>query len=461
MGLIAASEPGRKNQTPGQAKYQQMYDDYMSSIEQYKGTEYYDRLANHGYLQYQAYSPTIWDNIAYAFGDTSAEDRFYQSRFDEVYANRDKILAEMQANAHNSTAAQVARDAAAGINDTLNGETSGNGQQGPTPPDETPPNMYEGSEQTQANMSALASAGVGFCQGIFGMVKGFQELGINIIQQGAASAALSQSAEQLALDTEVANLPSPEKIVNDDGSVSYDYSNIPGYVANRPVPRGLSGVALRAYKYARRNLYDSNGKAGSKLQEAWRKSVENSAKSTENAATSMSMPGFNFDDFGSFASGIGERITKVQLNMMDFDREIKRLDAALKGLEESKRNSVQDSEIDAENAENRARSAEAQYQQDYFEGMDGSVIASQDMADQQLRSIQRDLDMITAEYNKWIQQSRKSLYEFVRGNGKWYNQIGMTLLPGLLQTVDNSSQYIGMAISAMSSRLGIHHSKKL
>lgn len=85
------------------------YGNYLSRIEKYKGTEYYEQLLNNPYASYQAgLSQTDWNE-----------------RFNSAEVEYNKILGTVQQNNYNSTVAAAARDKQAGFNDALSGSLVG------------------------------------------------------------------------------------------------------------------------------------------------------------------------------------------------------------------------------------------------------------------------------------------------------------------------------------------------
>lgn len=443
LGGASSSGFSSSSRPQGNSLWNSWYAEYMQRIEQYRGTQYYDILKNNPYASYLPYSPTVGDSIASALGSSAAEDRFYQDRINNAEEYFSQWLAEINQRQYNSTPAAVARDAQAGINDTLSGSTSGQGDAGTPVPDENPPSFDPSDAATSSSLGTIgniAQLGMSFCNGILGFAKGCQELGMNVIQRSTMLTGMADSMYDFVLKTEADGMEFPSSSINPEtGEV--DWSSIPAFNVNKPVPAGFSGEQARLYRAMRNSLYDKDGRPTSALQEAWRRRVAGAAKDTLDTAKSFSMPGFSFEDFASFSGKIGEQLTSFEIGMQQFS-------ARLKQLEYTYQLQTSESSIEATNAENGARQSEAEYSLDYYSNMDGSVVAGQDMEDTRFRALQRDLMKITNEYNTWLQKSRRQLIQAVRGSGKWYNNIGMNLLPGLLQGLDNSSQTFNTALSA-------------
>lgn len=136
-------------------------EDYLDSIEQYRGTEWYDQLAANPYLtdgnSYHANwaESSILEGI---LGDYSRRENFYA----EMARNRDEykaeILKKIQEAQHNSTQEQVARDAAAGLNPDLTGPST-SGQITAAPQDENPPSAPEPLDPGSAILGPAGSIG--------------------------------------------------------------------------------------------------------------------------------------------------------------------------------------------------------------------------------------------------------------------------------------------------------------
>lgn len=168
-------------------------DDYLASIEQYRGTDFYDQLLNNPYLtDANSYAADWWQsNVAEGlFGDTSRRENWYA----EMARNRDEykaeILKKMSEAQHNSTAAQVARDQQAGLNPDLTGVSSA-GQIQAAPQDENPPGAPEPMDAS-GPLSAVGS----FATTLFESVMKFGSW-----IQGLRSAGLDNDLKELDLFT--------------------------------------------------------------------------------------------------------------------------------------------------------------------------------------------------------------------------------------------------------------------
>lgn len=409
------------------ARWDDWYKSYMDRAKKYEGTEYYDLLMANPYLQFQEYSETFGDQIAQLFGSTAGRDRFYQERMnqgDEYFSN---VIAQIQANEHNSTASQVERDKLAGLNPALSGDVSSAGEQSPLPPDETPPvGNTAGAESMQA-LGDIASVGLSFANGILQFAQGCQSLGINAIGASAQQTAMASSMYDFILKSEAGNLPLPAKL--EDGT--YDFASVPTEALDAVFKKGnrknpFQGPAAALYSRLRGQiLYDKEGRPTSALERAWRENVAGAASNTKSAAEAMSLPGFSFDDFYGFAGQIGEHITNMDLKIKEYAAKVSQHQAKIAELEEKIRS-----------AQAPAAIAEAGFNTEYYENLDGAAAAA-DQSDQfDLNKELRKVQKLKAQFDQYIMESRKALVESVRGNGRWYNHAGMLLLPGLLSSID-------------------------
>lgn len=288
---------GRRQDNRDSNVWNSWYQNYMSVAERYKGTEYYDLFMANPYLTFQQYSPTVGDMFASLFGSNAGADRFYQSRIDQGTEYMNKILAQIQAESHNSTSAQVARDRAAGLNPDLTGDVTSAGQTTPVPEDTTPPEFPTAGAESMQALGSIASTGLSFVNGILGFVQGCQSIGLNVIQGGVAQATMAKDMYDFILHDEAGNLPLPRQL--DDGS--YDFAGVPTTSLEAVYKKGnkknpFTGRAAALYSKLRGSiLYDKEGRPTSALERAWRENVAGAAGSTKSAAEAMSLPGFDFD----------------------------------------------------------------------------------------------------------------------------------------------------------------------
>lgn len=149
----------KRTQT-GNSSYRVDYDEqeYLDSIEEYRGTEWYDTLANNPYLTDANSYQANWLESTFAeglFGDTSRRQNWYN----QMARNRDEykaeVLKQIAAAKHNSTSSQAERDRAAGINPELSGVSTA-GQTTAAPQDENPPGAPEPMDPSMVSGPASA-----------------------------------------------------------------------------------------------------------------------------------------------------------------------------------------------------------------------------------------------------------------------------------------------------------------
>lgn len=410
------------------------YNDYLGQIAQYQGSDYYDRLAANPYAQFSEYQPGALQKLNDWLGGTDGSTAFYGDRQTNANEYVAGILSEMQQNSRNSTVAQVARDQAAGLNDTLSGSVA-NGTPAAVPQDDAVPPAPgpDGTDTGEAIGAAvsLGSACVGFVQGIMGMFQGMQQLGINAVQKSAGIASLSDSVYNFVLREEVNNLGLPGK--NDAGE--YDFSSVPTTVLDAARNRGRASPfgdrkADRLYNHLRGTiLYNKDGKPSTALERAWRESVASSVGSTVEAAKGMSMPGFDFDDFTGFAGKLGETLTNYEIEATQLRTKILRLEQQMTAIQ---------AKLAPKQA--LAAGAQADYEADYYSNLSGEQQAGADNAEAQMRRVMAQHQKFVENYYAAQAKVKSDLMDIVKGQGRWYNNLGVMFLPTLFNAVDEVTE---------------------
>ena len=102
--------------------YNRNRDQYLSAIEKYKGTPLYEELMQNPYISRLDYEANFFQKLGYGmFGTESPWSQHWNSRMQSAEEWMSDILQKHETRQNNSTVAQAARDAAAGINDTPTG----------------------------------------------------------------------------------------------------------------------------------------------------------------------------------------------------------------------------------------------------------------------------------------------------------------------------------------------------
>lgn len=148
---------------------------YWKAIEKYKGSSFYDTLANNPYLvaNNNPFQGTLLQNIGEAFGDFSAEFNYYQnlrSQANQYFAN---VVDQMRQQEYNSPSAEVARMRAAGINPDLNGGQ--NIDPGSAAENDQPLQPME-ANNGQTGIAEVTSLAVGFLSNVISMYQGIQSI---------------------------------------------------------------------------------------------------------------------------------------------------------------------------------------------------------------------------------------------------------------------------------------------
>lgn len=171
---------------------------YRQDIEQYKGTSYYDQLANNPYLDYQEAPLNFFDRLWRNMTGTSAKETDFQNQrqqsAQEYYA---QVMDAMRQEQYNSPQAQMARMKEAGINPELSGgEGISSGEPGSAAPDDTPPAATPTEDAAAAGN--IMSLGFGLFQNAISAIGGIQQIYGNSLNNSSQELALTdQGWDQL------------------------------------------------------------------------------------------------------------------------------------------------------------------------------------------------------------------------------------------------------------------------
>lgn len=443
---------GRENSV-GFSNWLKWYDYYLGVIAQYKGTQYYDMLVNNPYVRYQQYQPTAGEQIGRVFGLQDQEVRYQQERQNAAMDYLSKILGNVQENNYNSTASQVARDQVAGFNDTLSGSIANDTAAANNETDTGRPDTSIGDDSALDVIGSaidLGQFGVSFVQGCLGMFQSFQQLGMNRIAKDNAQVDLFRNLFDSVVKTEAGRISVPE---DPDGNP--DWSSVPEETLKAAIVRANSnpmfkGRLQKMYKQMVGTVYTGdNGRPSSALMRAYSKNVAETSGNVVQTARDMSLPGFSFTEYGEFAKQIGTYLTDYDLKLKEYGTKIKKL------------------EHDILEANARAAKAQAKYQEDYFNGLNGGAAARSENRFQEFRydsyedqteqfdinKISRRVQKLQLEFQEYLDGAKRDVMEFVRGGNRWFNQMGMLMLPGLLGAMDKAPSQIVGALSSLPGLL--------
>lgn len=431
-------------------RWQSWYNDYMQRIEQYKGTEYYDRLLNNPYISFQQFNPSAMGKLDKFFGGTDGSAAFYNDRENNANEYLAGILSEIQQNSRNSTSQQVARDQAAGFNDSLTGQVA-NGTPAATPQDDAaPPSPGVTGAEAAESASSFANAGMNFISGIIGLAQSLQSMGLMSVQKSAALTSLSDNVYNFTLKTTADELGLPE--IGPDGK--YDYSQVSDKVleavtksAKRASPFG-NRRADKLYRQMRgRITFDKEGRPTSALQRAWSENLNKTSQNLTEAAKNAALPGFSFDadDFGSFVKSVGDSLVNYQLKLVELEAKVAENDAII-------------SELQAKAAPTLigAETAEANYYTDMYNAADGTLAGETMNDENEMRKAIANHQKLVNEFHGIQMEFKKEMLEKIRGEDHWWNKLGMLTLPGLL---DNADQLLPGALRTLGNVAGTVASK--
>lgn len=413
------------------------YDNYLSKIQPYEGTEYYQQLLNNPSASFKPWKGSVFQTIGNSMTG-SLSNTFYNGREQEAERYFNDILGNMQENNHNSAMSQVARDRAAGLNDALSGSIAGDTPAADSAMSETPPAAGPEDDtgaftQFLQDATGLAS---GFITGCVNLKKAFNEIGLQDIQLDQADANLTNTIVGATLEQEASKLPAPTK--NPDTG-EYDFSAVLDNVvldpakktdtANPPYKRSRN---KQLYKRMRGTIaYDENGKPTVALQRAYKKMYADAAEDTVRGARALSQPGYS-DNMVEFAGQIAE----VETNVI---------------------NAIRAAQLETQKSLARSAGAKANYDEGYYSGDLGASTAQNELDEFDAAASERAVRKSKAKFEKEIADSRNALIALCGSNP--YAKI---LLPGLLTSVDSLSGRVldhidgllDLAINPMGKLLG-------
>lgn len=407
--------------------FDQNYAQWLNFIEQYKDNpELYERLKT--LFQFTAYTPS---NKEFFWGDTAGIRDYYNNEFKTAMNNAYQLIDEYNQRSYNDPTSQLSRERAAGLNPELNGgEGLSPGEAGDATPDPIP-NESPAHEAGSPGFD-FAQMGMNFITGLTSLIGGVQALGMNYTQQGLLSTALSDSAMDVALKEEAAKYRYPTL---ENGDV--DYSAVPELVVPDSFKNGRpKGAAGKALERARGNLYGENGEMSTALKRAIMAHQKGLVENTVAAGTGMATPGYS-ESIEDFAAGYSEIIVQKQIDALDWDNRLRKLDARFKAAQSTTAEAYagQASRVasaEASAAESKAREAYAQA--GFAEGYYSEELGQSKATAEQLEN---ELSAIEDEIAKEQEATWKAIQDYVKDpkHGR-LGKFGITLLPGLRQEVD-------------------------
>ena len=205
-------------------RWQNWYNNvYLPAIEKYKGTTYYQQLLSNPYAQYQdsgqsavgkLFDPNggFWNKVLNGLTlglgntigdsvDNAAQEKLNASRQQAAMEELSRIEGLMQQNQYNSSASQVARDTAAGLNPDLVGASGGAEAADNPGPNETASPLDPAAAQQMAMESVQGIAGMAqnFLGGFMNMAQFFQDYESRSIGNAAGDMELLNSVYDTAV----------------------------------------------------------------------------------------------------------------------------------------------------------------------------------------------------------------------------------------------------------------------
>lgn len=403
------------------------YAQYLKMIENYKGNpELYQRLLE--LYQWQAYEPGFWEGF---MGDKSGWQDFYNQLHMTNMNAAQNLIDEYNQREYNSAESQVARERAAGLNPDLNGgQNITPGEAGDaTPATEPTPLIPHGNDAAQGAIQVFDFAKdiVTSVVGMYDMIKG---LGIKDAAIALNDLEIDDKAYDIALKQESGKI-GPRRMFYKKEDGSYDWEKMASDFFVQPVTKkGRGSRATRALSSARNKLYyteDGQQYISPALQNAILAMDKNISDNAVGYAKNVSEPGYDPQGITEWAAMLGQTQTKWRLDTMKFD------------------SLCREWEYKVKKASQPGIAAESNYKADLYGVADengqtlGQVEGKDRMDDAKTRMLIRQGEKIKAEYNKWLEDSRRSLYSKVYGQGHWYGKLGTMFLPGVLDSFDTMS----------------------
>lgn len=212
------------SQDPPRTQWDSWYQNtYLKAIEKYKGTQYYQQLLDNPYAQYQdagrstistlfdpnnGFGSRLLNGLTFGLGsaigdaiDNSAQSRLDSDRQQTAMEELSRIEGLMQQNNYNSSASQVARDIAAGLNPDIVGASGGAPAADNPGVNETdsPASPNDVMADAMASVQGIGSMASNFLTGCMNMMSFFQDFESKSIANAAGDIGLLDTVYNTAL----------------------------------------------------------------------------------------------------------------------------------------------------------------------------------------------------------------------------------------------------------------------
>lgn len=427
-GFGPAYDQARQNPYYNTKAFDDNYRQYLQMIEKYRGNpELYQRLLQ--LYQYQQYTPGMWEGL---FGDKSGYQDFYNQLHQQNMAAAQDLIDEYNQREYNDPQQQVAREKAAGINPELSGgQNISPGTAGDaTPVREATPVTHPGGDAVSGTMQIFdfAKDVVTSVVGMYDLITG---LGVKDAAIALSSLDVTDKAYDLALKQESGKI-GPRRMFYKSPDGQYDWEKMATDFLDPSVTTAASKKGTRAERALRkaRNSFYYDEKGQKVIQPALQNAIMSMDKEfSSNAveyAKNRSEPGYDPQGIAEWAASLGQTQTKWRLDTMKFDSMVREFEYKIK------------------KASLAGVQAESSYKSDLYgttqDGVSlGTVEGQARMDTAKTQSLIKQGERIKAEYMKWLEDSRRSLYAKVYGSGKWYGKLGTLFLPGVLDSFDSVS----------------------
>lgn len=361
-----------------QLRYDAWYEQYLKSIEKYKGSSFYNELLNNPYASYQQAPLNAFQDLWYSMTGTSAAGtNFYNQREQSAAEYMSQILDAHRQQEYNDPAAQMSRQKAAGLNPELNGgQNISSGETGDVAPDDTPP-VVQPTDDLEAG-SQIMSIGLSIFQNVFSAVGAIQQIHGQSLANSEREISLTNSGWdsliKLAAESGDWSVPTGKKSLADlsdeeiDMIVSRNMGNFLNNMSSGTFSNMYDRKTTRKLMQRLEGLLSQSGSNNIAYQNFRTKLLKEVASNTESAAETLGKYGFSDSilDYGR----------KLAQTFMDIEKEARKAVSSLK----------------VSTAESAA--AEADYAQGYYSEELGQEMANADMETARLQAVQARLDSV-------------------------------------------------------------------
>lgn len=384
---------------------------YWDLIEKYKDNpEAYSYLSANPYLfaNNARFSPTFGQNILSMFGDTSAEDEYYNNLHQQAMAYLSDWEKGQYEQAYNSPIEQVKRESAAGLNPDLSPGSISPGSAAENDQPFSPVSM-PGAGSGFQDVHTLANFGVQFLGSVLSFGKQIQELNIGSMNRVVSELGAGSHARDMVLE-ELANVDPAtlEKSLSEPDGVQQ--------VLNLRVFKGYSRKT-RAFLQHFLERYNSGDTLGYQTLIAELRNRKIAAN--QSTANIMSSPYYS-EDLNEWSNNIMENYSKYVAAYEKYSAQV---------------------------LSDKSHVESTLYGDDNVQDVYGNVLADELNA----RGAEARATNEAAKYRKEMESAWNELSKSVRGDGDhWYNTIGSILLMWL-RTQMSSPFHFGFSQSGQVS----------